>query len=152
MQYLVVQERSREASVLHLVQDARTMIAGRFEPWAIKTGKQVMFVRVQAARTLAPLHVSGDFPDSEAVYALAYDDLIAVLREHMGPSDRERWEQARSDLMRRRKVVATSWLRALVLIGIFGLGAVVLIGLLALKLLLFTIVFPFFIAWVGKRN
>lgn len=72
-------------------------MAGEFEAWSLRTGKQVMCVERGLHRLLAKHHLGGAY-EAGALYALEYDDMCAVLRDQLGPSDRDRYLKLQQDV------------------------------------------------------
>lgn len=72
--------------------------AGRAYPhpikcWAMNDGRKVTFARTGMAKLLDKFHVGGTY-DTMALYGLSFDEVCMMIRERVGPSDDELYEQA----------------------------------------------------------
>ena len=89
MRTLVCQSKNSLATI-RLCTDPTTVVEGEFEAWTLLSGKQIMYVERRLHRLLERHHLGGTY-DQGALYAFEYAELCAVLREQLGPSDRERY-------------------------------------------------------------
>ena len=96
MRYLVLQPkiiRSTESSQMCVLSthEAEDMLEPPFESWALNYGKMILYVDRRLWRDLGPLHIGGAFVTG-AMYAYSYDDMLAILRDKLGPTDKDRCE------------------------------------------------------------
>lgn len=96
MRTLVCQPRG-SLSTVRLYADQEALVDGEFEAWTLLTGKQVMCVERRLHRLLERHHLGGSY-DKGALYAFEYGEMCAVLRDQLGPSDRERYLKLQQDV------------------------------------------------------
>ncbi len=96
MRALVCQQRGA-MSTITIYTDPETLVNGPFEAWTLLTGKQVICVERRLHKLLERHHLSGSY-EKGALYAFAYDELCAVLRDQLGPSDRDRYLNLQQDV------------------------------------------------------
>lgn len=89
MRTLVCQSKG-PLSTVRLYVDQETLVDGEFEAWTILTGKQVMCVERRLHKLLERHYLGGAY-DQGALYAFEYGELCAILRDQLGPTDRERY-------------------------------------------------------------
>lgn len=65
--------------------------------WNLDTGERIMFVEQRLGRTLEKLHLGGNF-SSGALYALSCEDMCAVLKSKLGPTNDEVHRELRRHL------------------------------------------------------
>jgi len=88
LNHVVVQPAGESACrVWILPGDAE--IEGDFESWALRHGDQIVFANHKMHRMLKDFHVLGNY-QAGALYGYSFDDMCAIMRTKLGPSDRER--------------------------------------------------------------
>ena len=88
MRTLVCQPKGA-VSTIRVYTDQDALLTGEFEAWTLLTGKQIMCVERRLHKLLERHHLGGTY-DQGALYAFEYGELCAVLRDQLGPSDRDR--------------------------------------------------------------
>lgn len=92
MNYLVLRPTKNACSIM--ITDLEDMtLPPPFEVWAIKTGAQLLFVNNHMHKTFKNNYMFGSFTTG-AMYGYTFDEMSALLTHKLGPSDRERYEQA----------------------------------------------------------
>jgi len=94
VKFLIVYPTRDGHTTVRLTSDPNELIRGPFEGWALHSRKQILFVKTKIGPLLGGLHRAGAFLEDGATYALGYQDMLAILRESLGPTDRERFEAA----------------------------------------------------------
>lgn len=107
MRTLVCQPKS-DVSTVRLYVDQSALVTGEFEAWTLLTGKQILCVEKRLHKVLERHHLGGTY-EQGALYAFEYSEMCAVLREHLGPSDRERYTQLKN--VSESVVRRPTWLR-----------------------------------------
>lgn len=154
MKYLVVQRRGNCPAIRVLGSD--TVITDRFESWALDTGKRVLTVESVLPRKLRPFHIGGSF-SGYAMYGMDYEQLVLVLTELMGETDRQRYERLRTeqdkmtvqqrrhaDVGRKRRWELASQ------IGVTVLIAMIKMLIIVIKAVGFLILFPMLLHFISK--
>lgn len=118
--------------------------------WAIRTGPQVMVARSKLGKTLTHFHLGGRFQDT-ANYALSFDELSAVVRMQMGPSDSERYFEASTRMLDAPASAHRPGLIAAQVTSLSLLTVVKFVGLSA-KFLMTMLIMPFVIMFFNKRG
>ena len=88
---LVCQPRGA-LSIIRIYANPETLVKGEFEAWTLATGKQIVCVELLLHKLLERHHMGGSY-DVGALYAFEYAEMCAVLRDRLGPSDRDRYLQ-----------------------------------------------------------
>lgn len=91
MRYVVCQSRGRDVSTIRITSDANEMVSGPHQVWALRTGRQIIAVELKLSRLLAKYHIGGGF-DSRAMYGIEFSEMVLILTDLLGPSDRARYE------------------------------------------------------------
>lgn len=89
MKFLVLVPKGDHAVEVMLRSD-QDEVKDPFESWALKEGKSVEFVTLQLAKMFKQFYLYGTF-ETKAAYGLCYDEMLAMLRNRLGPSDRDRY-------------------------------------------------------------
>lgn len=97
MNYLVLQAKG-DASILKVCPES-SKINGAFESWALRSGKQILFVDTKMYKTLKAFHMHGSYANG-AWFGYGFEDMRAILTEHLGPCDRQRYEDAVAETAR----------------------------------------------------
>jgi len=93
---LVCQARGA-LSAIRVYTDPEALVEGDFEAWTLLTGKQIICVERRLHKLLERHHMGGSY-DKGALYAFEYAELCAVLRDQLGPSDRDRYLKLQEDV------------------------------------------------------
>lgn len=119
MRTLVCQPKG-SISAIRVYTDPNALVTGEFEAWTLLTGRQVMCVERRLHKLLERHHLSGTY-DQGALYAFDYGELCAVLRDQLGPSDRDRYRT----LLETKPVHRAPWLR----LGVVAYAAMCVAGI-----------------------
>lgn len=96
MRFLVVTPHGQALCYVRITSNAEETVDGPFEVWELRSGKQLRYANLQMARDLKQYHMAGRF-EGKAMYALNYDEMVEMLRAKLGPTDKDRYVQARSN-------------------------------------------------------
>lgn len=148
-EYLVVHEKGNYCGVS--IEPAGKTYPYKMECWAIADGKQFMFARTKLGKIMDKFHLGGNF-EKMANYAVSFEDMCAVVKTGMGPSDRERYESSKEISERvssgaratRQGLILVTTMRAL---GTFGL----IVGR-TVRLILVLVLVPFLIMFFNKSR
>lgn len=88
--YLVVHDL-KHFSGISIERDPDRTFPHPIEVWAIDSGDRVDKLLLRVPRRLSQFHVGGTFEEM-ARYGLDFDELVMLIGEYFGPSDRERYE------------------------------------------------------------
>lgn len=151
MKYLVLRAKG-EASTLQVVNEG-AQIKGPFESWALRTGKQIVFVDTKMYKLLKQYHMHGSYTNG-AWFGYSFEDMRAILTEHIGPCDRERYEQELiiTAAMKQPAVrgkgywaVVSHFVQSLIM---FLLTA----SFMVVKFVAFMLLIPFLLHWINKNR
>lgn len=95
MRALVCQARG-SLSTVRIYTDSEAVVEGDFEAWTLLTGKQIICVERRLHKLLERHHMGGSYAQG-ALYAFEYAELCAILRDQLGPSDRDRYLKLQRD-------------------------------------------------------
>jgi hypothetical protein len=87
--YLVVHDLGKVSGVS--IEPAGRSYDHPIECWAIDNGERAEYARLRLRTGLKPYYMFGRF-DQMATYALDFTELRMIVSDHMGPTDRERYE------------------------------------------------------------
>jgi hypothetical protein len=149
MRYLVVLPKGTLCELLFAREGDRFDLP--YECWAIRTGKQALFVNTRMAQLLKTWYVHGTF-ETRAVYALSAEEMALMLSDPLGPTDHDRYTAtlASTETVRRHRRV-DGWWTALQWAVHGGQLAVFMIWLSAkwFGRMLFVL---FILSWMGPRR
>lgn len=92
MKHLVVRP-TKSGLVAVSILDGDKSIDLPFESWALRDGKAIIFAHNRLQQMLKQFYVGGQFQD-KALYTYSYDEMVMIVKSGLGPSDRERYEEA----------------------------------------------------------
>lgn len=147
MRYLIVQPVGNFSRITILPEGATAIEP--YEVWALRTGEQITFVSNRLAGLLRNSHITGTY-EKGSTYLYSYDDLIAIIRMGLGPTDRERFEVARGSA-KPRVSNHDKWIVAGEIAGQTSVF-LVKIMLMAFKCLAVLLLVPIVLGILNKRN
>ena len=143
MKYLVVHQ-SGPFTAITVEQEGKVYI-NPIKCWALSDGEKVEFVNMRMDTYLKKFYVSGTF-QTKALYALTYDEMCMLLTSKLGPDDESRYNMIKQAMpVTSKNHVASTIIEEA---GWFGLKAI----FMAIKTLLFIVLFPIIIAFFNKRK
>jgi hypothetical protein len=148
MNYLVVRPHHGQFCTLTVVPEG-TDIIGNFESWALSKGSQILYVNNRMDKDLKPYYMSGSY-QAGAMYAYSYDEMIAIIKSRLGPSDYERYEMAvaQSHALQPKQIqynpLAAVWIEGIATTLIHGV-------LLSIKFVVLMCIVPFVIMFLNKK-
>lgn len=159
MKYLVLRPKGRGMCMLQIL-DADVRVVHPFTSWALRSGKQILFVEKGMGKALSTYYLGGSYYDkSGASYMTSYAEMMLILEDKLGPSDMQRaLEQKRLFAMERAAVRQHRNLRighgaGLTAHVVGGIGMALLhVMFLGIKFVAFIVLFPFVISWLGKER
>ena len=154
MNYLVLQQKGL-ASILKVVSEG-TDITGAFESWALKTGKQILFVDTKMYKLLKAFHMHGSYTNG-AWFGYSFEDMRAILTEHLGPCDRVRYEQevmitAQMKEAKKPETQGIWWGHLASYFTIRTTSFVFYVIWMLFKFVGLMLVFPFILHWMNKHK
>ena len=140
MRTLVCQPKG-SVSTVRLYTDQEALVEGEFEAWTLLNGRQILAVERRLHKLLERQYIGGTY-EQGALYALEYAEMCAVLRDQLGPSDRDRYlrlQQSTRPRVEWRAGWYAVW-RAVCLVGFVlykTIATIVFFGVVAVLLNLF---------------
>lgn len=150
MNYIVVRPYNRGFSAVSIVMGSDTQVIPPFESWALDTGKKIIFANNKMHKMLSSHYMLGSY-QTQASYAYTYEEMCAIMKSNMGPSDRERYLILKHEQSIQKPVDGT---RAEVALYI-GLRTLQLCGTILVgvaKIMAVVTIVPFVIYMMSKRK
>lgn len=150
MNYIVVRPYNRGFSAVSIVIGSDTEITGPFQSWALNDGKKIVFANNKMHKLLASHYMLGSY-QTQASYAYTYEEMCAIMKSNLGPSDMERYLILKHGQSIQKPVNGTRGevalyiaLRTLQLCGTVFIGVAKIVAVLT--------VIPFIIHLLSKRK
>ena len=159
MKFFVCQPKGQSMCKVWVSDNAEERVDLPFDTWAIRSGRQLLFIEREMPRLLKELYVGGSFHDGGATYLVTFEEMVMILDEKLGPNDRLRCEEAQKEFDAvkdkfkdlRKRLWKERWL-ASSNIALRLAGSLLYVVWLGMKFLVFVCIFPFFIMWVNKHK
>ena len=97
MKFFVCQPKGQSMCKVWVSDNAEERVDLPFDTWAIRSGRQLLFIEREMPRLLKELYVGGSFHDGGATYLVTFEEMVMILDEKLGPNDRLRCEEAQKE-------------------------------------------------------
>lgn len=145
-EYLVVHKTAKYSGIS--IEPAGKVYDHPTECWAIRSGKQFLFARMKLPNLLDKFYFGGTY-EKMAHYIISYQEMCAIVSDHMGPSDRKRYEMALAAAEGRKTV---DWVAVAPALIQGTLSTITLILARGFRLLSVVILLPIALHWLNKRK
>lgn len=149
MKYVVVRPAGDLAKVFIIPDGVDVTLP--FESWALRDGQQILFATTKMHKVLQSHHFSGSY-ESGALYAYTYEELCAIMRAHLGPSDEERYGAGLREQSNQTSIKdiplwhVSGWTRIAYILW-KGFELTVKVSIKILTTIIFLVILPFIIKW-----